>query len=60
MRLLTVQQVIERLHLSRSSVYELISSGEIPSLKIGRARRVSEDDLDRFIAERIAGSGDAA
>lgn len=48
-RLLRVPDICERLALSRSIVYEKIASGEIPSVAIGRTRRVQEADLDAWI-----------
>lgn len=48
-RLLKVPEVCERLALSRSEVYELMSSGALPSLKLGRARRVVDADLEDYI-----------
>ncbi len=53
--LLTIREVVDRSALSRRTIYSLIRSGELPSVKIGGARRVREDDLDRFIAERRQG-----
>ena len=48
-QLLTVDEVAERLSLSRSKVYELLAGGDIPSVHIGRARRVIATDLDTWI-----------
>lgn len=48
-RLLRVADVCERLALSRSEVYELLGSGELPSVKLGRARRIADDDLEEYI-----------
>lgn len=33
----------------RTSVYELISSGELPSIKINRSRRILRNDLLAYI-----------
>ncbi len=55
-RLLTVDEVAERLHLSRSKTWYLVSQGDLPSLTIGRSRRVAESALARFIEEREAAS----
>jgi excisionase family DNA binding protein len=52
-QLLTVPEVAERLRLSRSAVYQLLMSGQLPSLKFGKARRVSESELDGFIRETV-------
>lgn len=48
-KLYTVAQVSEHLQMSRMSVYRLMDSGEIKSLKIGRARRVADSALQDFI-----------
>lgn len=50
--LLTVEQVAQRLHLSRSKAWELVSSGELPSITIGRSRRVSVASLQQWIKEK--------
>lgn len=52
MKLLTVEDVADVLGISRSKVYELISSGALPSVRIGRSRRVRVSDLDVFV-ERL-------
>lgn len=50
-RLLRIPQVCERLNHGRTRVYQLISSGRLPSVVVGpRARRVRESDLQAFIA----------
>ncbi|RBM16838.1 helix-turn-helix domain-containing protein [Streptomyces sp. PT12] len=51
--LLTVPEVMARLRLGRTAVYELIRSGRLSSLTIGRARRVPVSALDDFIANEI-------
>jgi excisionase family DNA binding protein len=50
--LLRVNEVAEALALSRSTVYELIRSGEIKSIRIGRATRVSTEWLRDWIREQ--------
>jgi excisionase family DNA binding protein len=44
-RLLKVNEVADRLGISRNKVYELLYKGEIRSLAIGRTRRISPDAL---------------
>jgi excisionase family DNA binding protein len=53
-KLLTVPEAAAVLGLSRSLLYEMVTRGEVPSLKIGRARRIPVMALDTFIAERLA------
>lgn len=38
------------LGLGRSTLYELLASGTIPSVKIGAARRVRSADLRAYVA----------
>ena len=47
--LLTIPEVSARLGLCRSLVYQLVMKGEIRSLKVGRARRVSPSALQAFV-----------
>lgn len=51
--LLTIPEVAHRLGLGRSFTYQLVMSGEIPSIKLGRARRVPVTALEEFIAARL-------
>ena len=51
--LLTVPEVAARLGLGRSLIYQLLMRGEIPSIKVGRARRVPSQGLEKFIARRM-------
>ncbi|GAA3616682.1 helix-turn-helix domain-containing protein [Streptomyces chitinivorans] len=50
--LLTVDQVADRLQVSRWTVYNLIRSRELASLTIGRCRRISEAALHDYIARQ--------
>lgn len=52
--LLTIPEVAGQLNLGRSLVYLLIMRGEIDSIKVGRARRVPAEALERFIEEKLA------
>lgn len=47
--LYTPAQAAERLGISRSTLYVLLTRGEIASLHIGRARRITDDALRDFI-----------
>jgi excisionase family DNA binding protein len=55
-QLLTVADAATRLNVSRSKLYELLADGELPSVRIGRTRRIAVTALDEFVAahtERI-------
>ncbi len=51
--LLTVADISFRLHLSRSCSYALMQSGAIPTVRIGKSRRVRQEDLEAFIKHNI-------
>lgn len=48
-KLLTPEEVAEHLRVGRTKVYELMASGRLRSVKIGRRRRVSPGALEEFI-----------
>ena len=56
--LLTPVEAARRLSIARSSLYELVLTGEIVSVKIGRSRRIPatalEDYVDRLVREQGA------
>ena len=47
-----VAAVAARLDVSPRTVRRLIAQGDLPVHRIGRAIRISEDDLARFLAKR--------
>ena len=47
---LSTQEVADILHVSKSTIYDLIRRGEIRSYKIGRKVRFTQDDVDAYIA----------
>jgi excisionase family DNA binding protein len=48
--LLTVEQAAERLQLGRTTVYALISSGELESVTVGRLRRIPAEALPEYVS----------
>ena len=59
-RLLKVQEAAERLSLGKSKVWELIARGELDSVKIDGARRISERAVEDFISCREAAARESA
>ncbi|MFD3902885.1 helix-turn-helix domain-containing protein [Streptomyces sp. CB04723] len=51
--LLTVPQVMARLQLGRSAVYDLLRTGQLASITLGRARRSPAHALTDFIRTRL-------
>ena len=54
-RLYSIPEACEALGgIGRSKVYDLIASGELSSLRVGRRRLVTAGAVREFIAERLA------
>ena len=51
-RLLSPSEVCQELEADRASVYWMLRSGEIPSLKLGHALKVRREDLEGYIKGR--------
>jgi excisionase family DNA binding protein len=51
--LLTVPEVMARLKLGRSKVYDLIRTKRLVSIKEGRARRIPESALQDYLRARL-------
>ena len=47
--LLKAKDVAEILQISRAMAYNLMQRGEIPTVRIGKARRVRPEDLIEYI-----------
>jgi excisionase family DNA binding protein len=56
--LVSVDVAAEMLSLGRTRIYELMSAGELPFVKVGASRRLRVTDLENYAAsltdERIA------
>jgi len=54
--LLTVPEAMTALRLSRATVYDLIRSGELGSVKVGRSRRIPAQAVTTFVARLVESS----
>ncbi|MGW4371696.1 helix-turn-helix domain-containing protein [Nocardia takedensis] len=52
-KFMTVQQAAEVLQVSRYSVYQLLWSGRVQSVTIGRSRRIVRKSFDDYVSELI-------
>ncbi len=50
--LLTVDEVMELVRISRDTVYRLAARGELPGRKIGRTWRFPKDEIETYIRQR--------
>lgn len=54
---LTVAEAAQFLAVSRTTIYELLRSGAIPSARFGRARRIPRQALIDFAESALSASG---
>ncbi len=52
--LLTIPQVQDELGIGRSSVYEMIKSGQLSTIHIGRSVRIPRAALEEWLEKRLA------
>ena len=58
--LVTVEEAARRLALSRTTLYQQIRRGIIPSVRIGHSRRIPVIDLERYVDDLREGSQSGA
>jgi excisionase family DNA binding protein len=56
--LVRVEEAARLLGLGRSKTYELLASGELPAVRIGRARRISIASLEGWVSRKVAEQAD--
>lgn len=47
---LTVEEVAQRLRVSKQTIYSWIAEGRLESTKLGRVRRIMASSVERFVA----------
>lgn len=52
--MLTAEQAAEALGIGRTTIYALIKSGDLESVRIGRLRRIPADAINAYTARLIA------
>ena len=48
-KLLTIKDLVEYLNFSEKTIYKIVSSGELPSIKIGKEYRFKEEDVQNWL-----------
>jgi len=54
---LTPAEVADQLRVSSMTVYRLIKSGELRAARIGKSYRITEADVDAYLAARYSDVG---
>ena len=57
--LLTPERAAERLDVGRTTVYGLLATGELESVRIGRSRRIPAEAVEGYVA-RLRGAEQSA
>ena len=52
--LYTIPEVMREMRVGKTSVYQLIRTGELKSIKVGGVRRVPAAAVDDYIADRLS------
>jgi excisionase family DNA binding protein len=50
--LLRISEVAETLGIGRTKIYEMIATGELPTVHVGRAVRISVTALQKWVEQR--------
>ncbi len=50
-RFLTVAEVARLMRVSNMTVYRLINSGSLPAVRVGKSYRLTEADVDQYLAQ---------
>lgn len=56
-RYLTAAEVAGLLRVSSMTVYRLIKGGELRAVRVGKSYRLSEDEVDRYLAASFTEAG---
>ncbi|OKA03354.1 hypothetical protein ATP06_0236735 [Amycolatopsis regifaucium] len=56
--MLTVEQAADRLAVSRTTMFALIKDEVVPSVLVGRYRRIPADELAAYVESLSAPKGD--
>lgn len=60
LKLLTIEDVSAQLSLSPATIWRKIRSGEIESVKVGRARRFTPEAVTAYVASLVAANRKSA
>ena len=58
--LLTPEEAADALRVGRCTVYDLMRTGQLDSIKIGKLRRIPVDSVHTYLKRKLAEARDAA
>jgi excisionase family DNA binding protein len=56
-RFLTVAEVAGTLRVSTMTVYRLIKAGDLKAVRVGKSYRLTEQDVDEYLADGFTAAG---
>jgi len=57
-KFMTLEDVADLLGVNYQLIYRLVRAGELPAIRLGRIYRVTQEDLDAYLAnQKTAGGG---
>ena len=56
-RLLTVAEVADLMRVSTMTVYRLIKAGDLRAVRVGKSYRLTEEDVDQYLADGFTAAG---
>lgn len=54
MKVYTIEEIAEMLHVTRRTVYSYVKSGKLKAVKIGKYWRITEENLKTFFEPKEA------
>ena len=54
-KLLTINEIIEILKVSKLTIYRYIKAGKLSAYKVGRDYRIKQEDFDKFLEKHKKG-----
>lgn len=55
--MVTVAEVAQRLRVSTTTVYRMISAGDLPAIRVGNSYRLHRAEVDRYLSARFTQAG---
>jgi len=56
-RFMTVAEVAQLMRVSTMTVYRIIKAGDLPATRVGKSYRITETDVDDYLAGRFTQAG---
>lgn len=55
LKVYTTDEIVDLLHVTRRSIYSYIKDGKLKAVKVGKAWRVTQENLEDFLSKGTEG-----